>query len=67
VNGRSRRNLYYAGLGRLVCGDHDGAREMFSRAVSVEQSENASGSDRDVAVTLMEQSQRGLDFCTRQT
>ncbi|CAM9463503.1 unnamed protein product [Ectocarpus sp. 12 AP-2014] len=63
VNGRSRRNVYYAGLGRLACGDKRGAAEMFRRAVSDDQCENASPTERDIAVSLREQAQRGLDFC----
>ncbi|CAM9679210.1 unnamed protein product, partial [Ectocarpus sp. 13 AM-2016] len=63
VNGRSRRNVYYAGLGRLACGDKRGAAEMFRRAVSDDQCENASPTERDIAVSLREQAQRGMDFC----
>ncbi|CAM9560481.1 unnamed protein product [Ectocarpus fasciculatus] len=63
VNGRSRRNVYYAGLGRLACGDKRGAAEMFRRAVSDDQCESASATERDIAVSLREQAQRGLDFC----
>ncbi|CAM9978684.1 unnamed protein product, partial [Laminaria digitata] len=65
VNGRSRRNAYYAGLGRLACGDKRGAAEMFRRATSDELCESASAIERDIAAALREQSQRGLDFCDR--
>lgn len=67
VNGRSRRNLFYAGLGRLACGDFEGAKEMFSTASSDDKCNNASVSERDVAATLMEQAKRGLDYCARLT
>lgn len=62
INGRSRRNVYYAGLGRLACGDRQGAREMFARAVSDEHCESASPTERDIAVWIREQAQRGLDI-----
>ncbi|CAM9875969.1 unnamed protein product, partial [Hapterophycus canaliculatus] len=63
INGRSRRNVYYAGLGRLECGDKKGAAEMFRRAVSDELCESASATERDIAASLREQAQRGLDAC----
>lgn len=57
--------MYYAGLGRLACGDKTGAGEMFRRAVSDELCESTSATERDIATNLREQSQRGLDFCEK--
>lgn len=55
--------MYYVGLGRLACGDRDGAREMFFMAVSDEHSESASPTERDIADSLREQAQKGLGVC----
>ncbi|CAM9239577.1 unnamed protein product [Ascophyllum nodosum] len=67
VNGRSRRNVYYAGVGKLARGDRKGAAEMFRRAMSDEYCESASATERDIAGALREQSKRGLAVCERDT
>lgn len=65
VNGRSRRNLFYAGLGRLQLGDRKGATEAFRCASSDELSEFASPVERDIAVPIRREVQKGLEFTTR--
>lgn len=65
VNGRSRRNLYYAGVGRLQCRDFEGAAEAFRRAVSDELSELASLTERDISVALLREARKGLGISTR--
>lgn len=63
INGRSRRNVYYAGLGRLACGDRRGAKDLFARAVSDEHCESVTLTEKDIAASIREQAQRGLDVC----
>ncbi|CAM9472179.1 unnamed protein product [Choristocarpus tenellus] len=70
VNGRSRRNIYYAGLARLSLGQWKEAAAAFRRALSDDEEDGsccASPGERDISSFLTLQAGRGLEVALKRS